>query len=207
MKLHRAYSHSLVVLVILATLFVSIPPAHAAPRTPGVITNDQVSLSPSGTSATITWTTPGYATSRVDYHTFGSNTPYTTETGLSGTDHKVVLNHLKPNQEYAYIPISFDSRSNIYYSRNHNFFTTPPAPPLQQSITDLRVNFLIADITLTWSTPAATTSIVQFNNAKIQGQLTDSNPKQSHSQTLTAVTPGETYTFKVVSRACRPTIN
>ncbi|KKQ59995.1 MAG: Plasminogen, partial [Parcubacteria group bacterium GW2011_GWE2_38_18] len=158
------------------------------------------------TSATITWQTNEAASSYVQYAT--SAEAMVLEYKEVGTDqlstaHEVVLEGLTQGQLYYYRVKSADSSGNESQDPASELysFTTVSGPEISNVTV---ATTTLSTATITWDTTIASDSFVSYDSdslfasAKEQG---DTVITSSHSVTLTGLTPGETYYFKVRSTA------
>jgi len=90
--------------------------------TPPNISN--VSVTPSQTSATVSWDTDKTTTGEVDYGTTTNYTGQALDTNAA-TSHSVTLNSLTAGTTYHYIITATDQNSNTSSTADSTFFTTP----------------------------------------------------------------------------------
>jgi hypothetical protein len=163
-------------------------PVAAAP----VISNIQSSVT--GNSATITWTTDESASSQVSY---GVTTTYTSSSTLDPsllTSHSVTLNGLMPGTTYNFDVMSANAAGMSSTSANFTFQTTGSAPaPVISNVASSSITSGTALIT--WTTDQAATSQVNYGLST----ASTSSLVTSHSVTLTGLTPGTSYSFRVSS--------
>ena len=181
----------------------------AAPAVPSTFTTADtvpptvsgVTMSGTGTSRTITWTTDESATTSLAYGTSASSLG-STGTGASGTSHSVSLTGLAEGTTYYYRVTSADAAGNS---------TTSPAAPAAPS------SFTMADLTapvvstvaangsgtsavVTWTTNETSTSTVAYGTTATS--LTSSATGASgtsHSVTLSGLAPNTRYYYRVTS--------
>ena len=153
----------------------------------------------SGTSATITWITEQPSSSQVAY---GTTTLYTFFSPVSSSpvnSHSVIVTGLAPGTTYNYAVISANSAGPAT-SSNFTFSTPPsgPAPAIQN------VSFWGATgstITIAWSTDQFSNTSVQYGTSPALGQTSPIQTAltQNHGLTLTGLSDGTTYYFRVQS--------
>ena len=152
------------------------------------------------TSATITWTTDEASTTQVNYGTttsYGSSSPLIASMVQS---HSVTLTGLTPGTTYNYDVVSTNSTGTAGLSGNYTFSTA--AVVLAPVISAVSVSGITATgATITWTTDQAATTLVNYGTTSSYGSTSplSSSLVQSHSVTLTGLTPGATYNFDVVS--------
>jgi hypothetical protein len=142
-------------------------------------------------AATITWTTSGNATSQVEYGTtsaYGSETEVTT---TSVTAHSVDLAGLTAGTTYYYRAISGAAVSA------GGSFTTPGT----LSIYGVAVSPADVSATVTWATTSNGDSQVEYGTTSAYGSETtlSTTLTSSHSVTVTGLTAGTTYHYRVLS--------
>ena len=147
-------------------------------------------------SAGITWTTDQAATSQVEY---GTTTDYGTSTALDSdhvTSHSVNLSGLSPDTTYHYRVISTNANGTAY-SSDATFVTTELLEITNIAATDISGT----TATITWTTNQAGSSKVEYGTTSEYGSstATDTAEVLSHSMTLTGLTPGAPYHYRVVS--------
>src|ERR1051326_6098164 len=164
---------------------------------PPTISND--SASPSGTSATITWTTNETASSQVEY---GLTTSYGSSTTLDPTlvtSPSVNLSGLDPATTYHYRVKSADASSNLAISGDHTFATTDTVAPV---ISNVSATANSSSATILWDTNEAATSQVEYGPDTLYGSNTTLDPLlvTAHSVALSALAPSSTYHFRAKSK-------
>jgi hypothetical protein len=154
-------------------------------------------------SATITWTTDEDATSQVEYGptaAFGTSTPLDSRLV---TSHGVTLTGLTPLSTYYYRVKSRDASGNETVSEDGTVGTCGSAGP---SISGVSVsNVSSSGATMTWTTSVPGTSQVEYGTTTAYGlsSTEDANLVAGHSVTLSGLTGGMTYYFRVKSKdAC-----
>jgi predicted RNA-binding Zn-ribbon protein involved in translation (DUF1610 family) len=171
-----------------------------ADKTPPVISG----VTASGISdirAVIIWSTDELADSEVEY---GNGTAY----GLRATDasdatmHSLVLEGLKPMTLYHFRVRSTDVFGNGPSESPDMTFTTAGAPDTAPPvISNVKVTALTrTGATVTWTTSEPADSVLSFGNTTSYGQnLSSKQFVVSHSITISGLSPGRTYHFRVGS--------
>jgi YVTN family beta-propeller protein len=152
------------------------------------------------TSATVTWTTDQASSSQVNYgttNTYGSSSPLSSSLVQS---HTVTLTGLTSGTTYSYDVVSTNSTGTAGLSGNYTFSTAVvvPAPVISAvSVTSITTT----GATITWTTDQASTTQVNYGTTNAYGSTSPASTSlvQSHSVTLSGLTPGTTYNFDVVS--------
>ncbi len=175
-------------------------------------TKPVITVSPSVTSttnsATIVWTTDELSYSQVFYATDAVYTPgiysdQTTKTSVLTRNHAVALSSLVPGTTYHYKVRSEDGSTNANYATSTDAtFSLTGNPPVISSVATSSVT--TSGATVTWTTDKASDSVVEYitssggdyTNAPSQGKAESTT---SHSVTLTGLTAGTTYYFRVKS--------
>ena len=167
-----------------------------APSISGVSTK-----SITGESVTITWNTDEKANSLVSYmqenatvYMMGGDTEVNKTTDNYATSHSVTISNLVSNIKYVFSVFSIDVSGNIAQS-SESSFTTKDA----SSISDINVvSKAMGQASITWKTGSKTSSIVDYGLTTAYGKTKqDSAQTKEHEITLTELTPGETYHFRV----------
>jgi peptidoglycan hydrolase-like protein with peptidoglycan-binding domain len=167
-----------------------------------------IHASPSYNTGVVSWITNEVATSKIYYGTTSpilssSNSTITNNTYQTG--HSFNLSNLQPATTYYYVVESKDKKGNTATSSQQSFATTNAPDTTAPSISAIGTSGVsTSSITINWTTNEAAGSRVYYgtatplNNAtastKVDGALVT-----SHSLTLTGLTPGTTYYFKVES--------
>jgi hypothetical protein len=163
-----------------------------------------VTATPGTTSATITWNTDVSATSRVDYGTSPSALNLNlSDPTLTGT-HSLSLSNLTPGTNYYFRVTSVDASNNSSTSPPTNTgpasFTTTPlnAPPAISAVAAIPTS---SSAQITWSTNVQATSRVDFGTSpsSLTSNVSDPTLVTSHAVTLTGLTGGTTYYYRVTS--------
>jgi hypothetical protein len=153
----------------------------------------------SGTSATVTWTTDETSTTRVDY---GATTALgATATGASGTSHSVSLTGLANGATYYYRVTSADAAGNsttdpVSTSAPRSFTIPDSVPPVVSAVAASGSG---TSATVTWTTNESATSRVDYGLTTALGSTTTGATGTSHSVSLTGLTNGATYYYRVTS--------
>jgi phosphodiesterase/alkaline phosphatase D-like protein len=156
----------------------------------------------SGTGATITWTTDEASDSQVEY---GTTTSYGSSTTLDTnpvTAHSVQLTGLMPGTLYHYRVKSKDAAGNLATSQNFTF-TTTAADTTAPTISAVQAsNVASSGATITWTTDEASDTQVEYGTTTAYGSSTTLNPSPvtSHSVTLSGLTAGTLYHYRVKSK-------
>jgi len=153
----------------------------------------------SSTAATVTWTTNVAADATLRYGTDPANLGAPLSVPEATTEHSVALAGLTPNTLYT---VQVVSAAAGYAPAQATFtFRTLPAINITAGPT-------VADVTgtgavVSWTTDVASSSVVQYGVSGATDQTAgDPNASETaHSVTLTGLTPGTTYSFRVVSSA------
>jgi hypothetical protein len=142
-------------------------------------------------AATIEWTTSGNATSQVEYGTTSAMTSETTVTTTSVTDHSVDLADLTAGTTYYYRAVSGAAVSD------GGSFTTLGTP----SIYNVSASAADVSATVTWATTSNADSQVEYGTSTSYGSTTtlSATLTSSHSETVTGLTAGTTYHYRVLS--------
>jgi hypothetical protein len=152
--------------------------------------------------AIVNYTTSEPGTSQVEYGTttaYGNATPM--HTGLV-TVHDTPLFNLTPGVTYHYRVKSMNAAGQLGVSADFTFTTsgTAPSPLTISGVTVTRVNS--STYRVTWQTSVASTSQVQYGTTTAYGSQSalDSQMVTSHSVTLSGLTAGTTYHYRVISK-------
>jgi len=158
------------------------------------------SVSVTSSSATITWTTNNPANGAVHYNTDSSYSLIATDPNSTpSTFHSVTLNNLTPNTTYRYYYSSTDIY-NSTLSSSHAPLTTAAAPPSLQ-ISSVSVSSLsVTTATILWTTNISASSEVDYGADATYGlKATGVGDVTTHSVSLSGLSPGTVYHFRVVS--------
>jgi hypothetical protein len=165
---------------------------------PAIITNVNASSITLG-SAMIGWLTNMGGTSQVDYGTTASYGHSTALASTLCTAHGVPLQSLTAATTYHYRVRSINASGLPATSDDHTFTTLapPPAVILGVSVVSITRNSAV----VIWATDQRTTSQVEYGLTTAYGRSTtlDRTLVTSHRQTLSGLTPGTVYHFRVKS--------
>ena len=153
--------------------------------------------STSTSSAVITWTTNRSSNSQVEY---GVTTSYGSSTPLDSTlvvNHSQTLTNLNPGTTYNYRIRSADANGASHVSGNFTFTTTAALSSSNVAASSITTSSAV----ITWTTNRSSNSQVEYGRTSSYGFATavDSTLVVSHSQTLTNLTPGTTYHYRIRS--------
>lgn len=154
-------------------------------------------------SVTITWTTNEAADTQVE---FGATTSYGSSSALNSTlttSHSQDLTGLTSSTLYHYRVKSRDAAGNLATSADYTFTTTATADttaPVISAVSSSSITTTGARIT--WTTNEASDSQVEYGTASGYGTSTTLNATRStsHSQSLTGLTAGTLYHYRVKSK-------
>ena len=153
-----------------------------------------------GESATVTWKTDKVANSLIR---FGITTEYGNMAGNDlvnslvtnyVTDHTVIINNLIPSTKYFYKVLSVDATGNIAESAEETFTTKAPS-----SLSSIKfVSTSLNEVTATWTTGAAMTSVVEYGITTDYGDSkSSSSSSKEHSIQISGLKSGTVYHFRV----------
>jgi phosphodiesterase/alkaline phosphatase D-like protein len=180
------------------------------------------------TGATITWATNEAADSQVEYETSTSYGSSTMLNGSRVTSHSQTLTDLTANTTYHYRVKSRDVAGNLAISTNYVFTTSDPNDTGDLIISNIVSSAIsTTQVAITWTTNLPASSEVEYGMTGSYGdsavptsstrsaRLTNSGDSParsgnrrtattsrlatSHSVTLSRLTPGTTYHYKVKS--------
>ncbi|RJQ31553.1 MAG: hypothetical protein C4562_05805 [Actinobacteria bacterium] len=156
------------------------------------VTNIDVNSSVS--SAVVTWNTNIDSDSHVEYGTT-SNLGKVTGDYENTSNHRVILEKLKPGTKYYYQIKSTDKYSNVS-SKTPSTFTTKPF-----KISNINVEEATNSATVSWTTNIESTSSVEYKTAKkAQSKVAgDSKLTTEHQVTIKGLTESTTYLIKLKS--------
>ncbi len=168
--------------------------ADATFTTSACATISGVSVSPTATTAVVSWTTNSSANSRVDYGTttaYGSNV---TDSTLV-TSHSLTLNSLTCNTTYHYQITSTVAPGNSASTGDATFATSACA-----TISGVSVSPTATTAVVSWRTNSSANSRVDYGTTTAYGSnVTDSTLVTSHSLMLNSLTCGTTYHYEITS--------
>ena len=176
------------------------PPS--ADTTAPVITNLSAS-SVTAASAVVTWSTDELATSQIEYGTTASYGSTTTLDEELVTNHSVSLTGLEGDTTYRFRVKSEDVAENEAVSTDETFTTSAEAdttPPVISGVDASGVTD--SGVTVTWSTDEPATSQVEYGQSGAYGSVSTLDPAAvtSHSVTLSDLSPGVEYHYRVKSK-------
>jgi phosphodiesterase/alkaline phosphatase D-like protein len=160
-----------------------------------------VTATPAVTSANIIWTTNESSNSRVDYGTTTS-LGTTVSSATTVTAHSVALTGLTTGVTYYYRVTSVDPFGNSTTSPATgnppaNFTPTDTTPPVISAVTATPGT---TTATITWTTDKNSGSQVDYGTTTALGTtVSDATLATAHSMSLTGLSTGTTYYFRVTS--------
>jgi uncharacterized membrane protein len=155
---------------------------------------------PTGTGATISWTTNEPSDSEVEWDT-DAGVPYANSSGVNGTlvtSHSVALTGLPTGTVIHFRVKSRDAASNLQVSADLNFNTSPDSTPPVVS----NVSIVATDTTITVSctTNENATLVVNYGTTTGYGASTSATPAgTSHTVTIFGRTPNTVYHLQLVA--------
>ena len=152
-------------------------------------------------TVTIVWKTDEASNSTVEYGTSASDLDLTFTDPDPETEHSVVLTNLTAGTTYFYRVGSTDPSNNGPTHEDAEFDTDSSPDLTAPGITDTKFLFATdSTATVTWTTDEAANSAVQYGTDQTLALTAGSSDNVlSHRVTLTELTPGESYFFKVES--------
>ena len=175
---------------------------------PPVISNVQVS-SITYNSAVVTWMSDEQSTSIVQYGTSSGswgNYPDSAENTSLATSHSITLTGLSGGTTYYFRVGSTDASGNGPTISSQASFTTDPMPDtIPPVISNVQVSSITYNSALvTWVTDEPSTSLVRYGTSSSSwgnypNSAENTNLATSHSITLTGLSGGTTYYFRVGS--------
>ncbi|MBN1569652.1 MAG: fibronectin type III domain-containing protein [Acidobacteria bacterium] len=174
----------------------------ALPDTTAPTITEISSSAVTSSSATITWTTNEVSDSQVEY---GTSTSYGSSTTLDSTlltSHSQALSGLTPSTVYHYRVKSRDSAGNQATSTDNTFTTSAPPDTTPPTISNVAGSGITTTgATITWTTNEASNTQVEYGTSTGYGSSTTLNSSMvtSHSQSLSGLTAGTTYHYRVKS--------
>ncbi|MFC1756460.1 fibronectin type III domain-containing protein [Patescibacteria group bacterium] len=153
-----------------------------------------------GESVTISWSTNEDSNSLVkygltkEYENMAGDKLVNSDTAEYLTSHSVIVNGLIPATKYYYTVISIDAAGNISESAQKTFTTKAPS-----NLTSVKVESkALGEALITWQSSKDITSVVEYGLTTEYGEIQESSTKtKDHEITLTGLTSGETYHFRV----------
>ncbi len=179
------------------TFTTSQPPDTIPPAISGITTSNITS-----SSAVVNWSTNEQATSQVEY---GLSTAYGLTSNLDSTlktNHTVSLSELSPSTTYHFRIRTMDALGNLSVSNGGTFNTLPAPDQTPPVISSIETTSLTpSTILINWVTNESATSQVEYGETTAYENTTLLNATlvRDHSLTLTSLTPGTTYHFRVRS--------
>ena len=160
----------------------------------GSLSISGVSVSPTATTAVVSWMTNSSANSRVDYGTttaYGSNVSNSTLV----TSHSLTINSLACNTTYHYQITSVGSAGSA--STADATFTTSACPI---NISGVSVSPTATTAVVSWTTNVSANSRVDYGTTTAYGSnVSNSTLVTSHSLTITSLTCNTTYHYQITS--------
>lgn len=155
-----------------------------------------VASSTSATAATTTWTTDEVSHSRLMYGTAaGTYTASSTDATLV-TSHTRTVTGLSADTVYYFIVISADALGNTSTSSEYTFKTPDITPPVISSIATSTGS---TTATVSWSTNETAASSIAYGLTTSYGANSTSSATSTHSVSLSGLTSGTTYHFRVLA--------
>ncbi|MDD5688216.1 MAG: discoidin domain-containing protein [Elusimicrobia bacterium] len=159
-------------------------------------------ISITGNSIVITWTTNELSNSRVEY---GLTTSYGSVTAITDTggvyNHSVTLSGLAENTTYHYRMVSVDMNGNPTTTVDYSFATilNDPNPPV---ISNVKVGVTQNGAVITWNTDENSDSQLAYGQTTTMGSTTtlDTTMTRLHSVSISGLLKGKTYYYKVYSK-------
>ena len=168
--------------------------ADATFTTSACATISGVSVSPTATTAVVSWTTSSSANSRVDYGTMTSYGSSVSDSTLV-TSHSLTLNSLTCGTTYHYQITSTVAPGNSASTGDATFATSACA-----TISGVSVSPTATTAVVRWTTSVSANSRVDYGTTTAYGSsVSDSTLVTSHSLTLNSLTCGTTYHYKITS--------
>ncbi|HNV71611.1 MAG TPA: fibronectin type III domain-containing protein, partial [Candidatus Ozemobacteraceae bacterium] len=156
-------------------------------------------VTPTDTTASITWLTDQPASTQIEYAVAGQNFVQTTLDPTLATTHTVGLSNLTPYTTYRFHVRSRNAAGLESVSQDQIFMTPDQTAP---RIYDLFVQNLMATAaTLVWKTDESSDTQVEYGTLGYD-QITGLNASmlKNHSVTLTGLTENTAYMFRVRSK-------
>lgn len=150
------------------------------------------------TSANIVWQTSEGADSKVLFGTACDALNQNSYSATKVTSHSRPLTGLSAGTSYCYKAISKDAAGNETVSATQTFMT--PVIPVA-TISGVAHSLGLSSAVITWTTSLAASSRVEYgtSSGSYPNHVSDAGAKTSHSLTLSSLTPGVTYYYRVVS--------
>lgn len=155
-----------------------------------------------GATAQILWNTSEISDSQVEY---GLTTNYGVSSPLNSvrvTAHNVALSGLTANTTYHYRVKSKDRAGNLVVSGDFTFATATPdaTPPVISNVATS--NITSSSVQINWNTNEASDSQVEYGLTNSYGSSSplDANLTTTHNVTLSGLSAGTTYHYRVKSK-------
>jgi hypothetical protein len=119
------------------------------------------------------------------------------------THHSINLSDLDPDTTYHYYVASRDASGNEATSEDDTFTTLPPPDTIAPVISDVTVTDITeTTASITWATDEPATSQVEYGTTSAYGlsSTLDTTLVTSHSVSLSGLSSGTTYHYKVKSK-------
>ena len=173
-----------------------LPPPDATPPVISSVASSGIS----GNGATITWSTNEASDTQIDYGTTASYGSSTTLNSSMATSHAQSITGLSPGTTYNYRVKSRDAAGNLATSGNYTFTTSDTTSPVISNVASTGISGTGA--TITWTTNEASDTQIEYGASFAYGSSTTLDPSMvtSHSQSMTGLSPGTTYYYRVKSR-------
>jgi hypothetical protein len=182
--------------------FAAVIVGQGSDRTPPIIST-VASSNVTANSVTISWNTNEPSDTEVEY---GLTTAYG-ETSIRNpalvTSHSVALGGLPASTLIHYRVRSRDAAGNLAVSGNFSFTTAAGSDTTPPAISNVAISGVTAvGATITWTTNEASDTLVEYGATTNYGSASqlNSNMVTSHSATLTGLTGGRLYHYRVKSR-------
>jgi hypothetical protein len=191
---------SLVAIAAILTVFVFTGCSQGGQDTTAPVISDISTRDLAATSIVIVWTTDEPATSRVDCGLTDSYGRSTSTGSGRAVSHSVTLMGLAAGTTYHYRVHSEDASGNGAFSPDRSFSTPDIDAPLISEVAAGVITGVGA--TITWTTSESATSQVDYGLTDQYGQSTelDTDLVISHSVSLTGLSAGNTYHYRVRSK-------
>jgi phosphodiesterase/alkaline phosphatase D-like protein len=180
----------------------SVTVTQPADTTPPTISSVAAS-SITQTAAIITWTTNESSDTQVEY---GTTTGYGSSSALNSTKttaHSASLSGLTSGTLYHYRVKSRDNAGNLATSVDYTFTTSQSQDTTPPVITGVSVSSIgSASAVVSWTTNEAADTQVEYGTTAAYGSTSAFNPAMTtaHSSSLTGLTAGTLYHYRVKSR-------
>lgn len=152
-------------------------------------------------SAIVEWTTDEPANSNASFGV--TDLSESVRSGDSGVKHKLVLSNLQPSAKYRYRVASTDATGNGPVQSAEGVFTTNASADLTAPTLTVAPRVVYKNhrnATLRWSTDEVSTARVSFGPTSAVSSRRDvSQTGTGHEATLTNLTPGTKYYFRVAA--------